>query len=86
MRGGIVLAAAIIVLTASGAHAEDWCGYAAHVKSVVECGYSTVADCESAIGKGGMCFVDPELAFNTKHAAVVPVVPIIGTRAAGGRS
>jgi hypothetical protein len=59
----------MIVLTATGAHAEDWCGYAAHAKSVVECGYSTVADCETAIGKGGMCFVDPEIAFNTKLAA-----------------
>jgi hypothetical protein len=84
MRGGLALAAAVIVLTASGARAEDWCGSAAHAKSIVECGYSTVTQCESALGKGGVCFVDPETAFNTGRPATATAVPAIGTKAPAG--
>ncbi|MGA2892763.1 MAG: DUF3551 domain-containing protein [Xanthobacteraceae bacterium] len=72
MRCGIVLAAALIVMpaiamSATGGQATEWCGSASHDDAVVECGYTTAADCETAVGKGGMCFVDPDVAFNTKR-------------------
>jgi hypothetical protein len=67
MRGEIILAAGIILLTAiPAAQAEDWCGYAAREKSLIECGYSSVSECQSALGKDGMCFVDPDTALNRK--------------------
>lgn len=69
MRSGIVLAGALILMTATGARAEGWCGYAAREKSLIECGYSSVTECESAIGKGGMCFIDPDYALNRKGRA-----------------
>ncbi len=68
MRNGIILAVALTALSASGARAEQWCGYADHKDSVVECGYMSVADCQDAVGKGGMCFVDPDVALDTKRA------------------
>jgi hypothetical protein len=71
MRGGIVLAAALTVLSATGARADGWCGYATHEKAVIECGYTTADQCASAVGKGGMCFIDPDTAFNLTH--VTPV-------------
>ena len=73
MRSGFILAGALILMTATGAQAEEWCGYAIHHDAVVECGYTNVADCQTAVGKGGMCFVDPELALNARHAA--PLLP-----------
>jgi len=58
--------ASTITLSATGARADDqWCGYASGDKSVIECGYSSVAQCQSAVGKGGMCFVDPDYARET---------------------
>ena len=76
MRGGIVLAAAltampVIVLSATGARADGWCGYTTHENAVVECGYTTADQCASAVGKGGMCFIDPDMAFNLTHATPV---------------
>ena len=68
MRNGIILAVALTALSATGARAEQWCGYASHKDAVVECGYMTAADCADAVGKGGMCFVDPDLAIDTKRA------------------
>jgi hypothetical protein len=64
LRSTIVLAAALAAMSATGARAEDWCGYAAREKALIECGYSTAAECESVIGKGGMCFIDPDYAAN----------------------
>jgi hypothetical protein len=64
LRSRLVLAAALAALSATGAHAEDWCGYAARDKALIECGYSTASDCENAVGKGGMCFIDPDYAAN----------------------
>ncbi len=76
MRSGTVLAVAVVLSMAGGsAHAEGWCGYAARDKSMIECGYSTAAECESVIGKGGMCFVDPDYAANVKHAAPATLTP-----------
>jgi hypothetical protein len=68
MRNGIILAVALTVLSASGARADQWCGYASHKDAVVQCGYTTASDCQTAVGKGGMCFVDPDLALDTKRA------------------
>jgi len=66
MRCRMVLVVAVVLsaMAGSSARAEDWCGYAARAKSIIECGYSTAAECESVIGKGGMCFIDPDLAMN----------------------
>ena len=69
MQLGIIAAAALTaasaICSATGAQAEEWCGYATRANSVIECGYTNVAECENAVGKGGMCFVDPERAFLT---------------------
>lgn len=69
------LAATLIALAAAGAatsaRADDWCGYAAHDDAMIECGYTTMASCQTAVdkdGKGGTCFVDPDTALNTKRA------------------
>lgn len=72
MRNGIMLAALLTILSATGAagaRAAEWCGYTTRDNAIIECGYTSVADCESAVGKGGMCFVDPEVARNAKQAA-----------------
>jgi Protein of unknown function (DUF3551) len=79
MRYGIVAAAALTAvlaaaLSSTGAQAEQWCGYAAaQDNALIQCGYSTVADCQTATGKGGTCFVDPYLALRTRRPAVLPV-------------
>jgi len=75
---GIAVAAALTALSATGAHADEWCGYATHDNAVIQCGYTTVAECESAVGKGGMCFVDPDTALNTKHAMPVNATKVPG--------
>jgi len=67
MQRGIILAAALTALSATGARADQWCGYATHENAVIECGYTTADQCESAVGKGGMCFVDPDLALDWKR-------------------
>jgi hypothetical protein len=66
MRGEIILAGVIILMAIPAAQAEDWCGYGAREKSRIECGYSSISECQSALGKGGMCFVDPDTALNRK--------------------
>ncbi len=84
MRNAIALAAAAAALTAiaaTGAQAEEWCGYGAHAKSIIECGYSSNTQCENAIGKGGMCFVDPDYALNARRA-----VPGLVAKPVTGRS
>jgi Protein of unknown function (DUF3551) len=58
---------ALLTAAATTAQAQEWCGYGMHDKSIIQCGYSNVADCESATGKGGMCFVDPDYALNVKR-------------------
>ena len=78
IRHGIALAAALTALSATGAHADDWCGYTTHDKAVIQCGYTTVAECETAVGKGGMCFIDPNTALNTK-----PAMPVNATKIPG---
>jgi hypothetical protein len=76
MRCGIVLsaamtAAAAVALTtfsATGAQAQQWCGFTAHPGALVQCGYSSQQGCENAIGKGAMCFVNPYLVLNDRRA------------------
>jgi hypothetical protein len=70
--GGIILAAALTALSANGAKADEWCGYATHDSAVIECGYTTAADCESSVGKRGVCFIDPDLVLKTRRAAPLP--------------
>ena len=80
MRWGIVCAAAALTaISTTSARAEGWCGYPTRAKALIECGYSTAAECENAVGKGGMCFIDPEYALNIK-ATVLPPKPKVATR------
>jgi hypothetical protein len=72
MRNKLLLAGALVLMTIPVAQAEEWCGYAAHAKSLIECGYSSVSECENAQGKGGMCFVDPEVARNFSLIKLAP--------------
>jgi hypothetical protein len=79
MRYGVIAAAILAapLVMSTGAQAQEWCGYSATDKAVIECGYSTVADCQTATGKGGMCFVDPDYALNTRVSTSIrkPVPP-----------
>jgi hypothetical protein len=75
MRCGIVLSAALAAgtamafttLSATGAQAQQWCGFNPHPNAMVQCGYSSQQGCESAIGKGAMCFINPYLVENTRR-------------------
>ena len=80
MRRGLIFAAAFIALSPTSALAEGWCGFAGKAKSMIECGYSSNAECESAIGKDGMCFLDPEYALNRKRS-----FPAAASRFTAGR-
>jgi hypothetical protein len=76
MRCGIVLAAALMAtpftaMTASSAHAEDWCGFSARPNAIVQCGYSSLEGCENTIGKGAMCFLNPYVAMNDRRTMPV---------------
>ena len=75
MRSALVLSAALAVISTTSAHAEAWCGYAAGANALIECGYSSVTDCENVVGKGGMCFVDPDYALNTKRPKLRTSIP-----------
>jgi hypothetical protein len=75
MRRELFIAAAVIAMTATGARAEGWCGYAAQEKAMIECGYSSINECESAIGKGAMCFIDPDYALNSRRATPATAMP-----------
>jgi hypothetical protein len=75
----VVLAAALTALSATAARADQWCGYATHDNAVIECGYTTADQCESAVGKGGMCFVDPDLALDLRRVAPAPISAKIPT-------
>jgi len=80
MRSGIILAAALTALSATGARADEWCGYATKDNAVIECGYTTAQECANAVGKGGMCFIDPDTALNVMRAT-----PVIAVKPATGR-
>ena len=74
------MAAILIVLaagaTTSSARADQWCGYASGDNPMIECGYTTIADCQTAVGKGGTCFVDPDTALNTKRMTPIHAMRI----------
>src|ERR1700722_3272385 len=76
------IAATLVVLSAgsaaTGARADDWCGTTTGDNAVIQCGYTTVAQCENAVGKGGMCFVDPDIAQNLKRAMPVNATKFLG--------
>ena len=72
----MVFAAAIVAMplaaaSATGAQAQEYCGFLPHLGAVVQCGYSDRASCENAIGKGAMCFVNPYLVLNERRATPV---------------
>ena len=74
MRRGLILAAALTALSAlsaTAARADQWCGYASHDDAVIECGYTTADQCTNAVGKGGMCFIDPDTAYNLTHETLL---------------
>jgi hypothetical protein len=80
MRCGIILAAILMIASASGAHAQQWCGYLGRPYSIIQCGYSSLEGCENAVGngKGAMCFVNPDVTLNSRRAT-----PVIATKHSG---
>ena len=78
MRFRIVIAAAAIILSATGAQADEWCGYTTQPDAVIECGYTTASDCTTAVGKGGMCFVDPDIARYFRRTK--PATPLLAAK------
>ena len=68
MRASLALAALLTLLSANAAEAA-WCGSATRDNAIIECGYATAADCQQSVGKGGFCFVDPDIAFKGKPTA-----------------
>ena len=78
MRLGMVIAAAALTFSATGAQADEWCGYTTQPNAAIECGYTTAADCTTAVGKGGMCFVDPDVARYFRR--IKPATPALATR------
>jgi hypothetical protein len=80
MRSGVVLAAVAAIVTAvsmTGARADEWCGYGAKDHSIIECGYSSNVECQSATGKGGTCFIDPDYALNARRRQT-PIKTTVG--------
>lgn len=78
MRNGLVFTTALTLITvaaANGAQAAKWCGTAAHENSLIECGYSSESECESALNKAGVCFIDPDYALNIRRAMPAVAVP-----------
>jgi len=60
MRNALLLAFAATMASVGAAQAQEWCGW--RVKSIIQCGYSTAEQCASAVGKDGVCFVNPNAA------------------------
>ena len=67
MRPGLILATALAAISTTARADEEWCGYGAGDKTPIECGYSSVAQCQTAVGKDGVCFVDPDYALDSKR-------------------
>jgi hypothetical protein len=63
-----ILTLALSAIAATSADAEEWCGYTSRTNATIECGYSSISGCESVVGKGGMCFIDPDYALDLKRA------------------
>ena len=62
-----VMAMPLTAASATGAQAQQYCGFLPHLGAVVQCGYSNRESCENAIGKGAMCFINPYVARNEKR-------------------
>ena len=74
------IAAILITLSAvsaaGSARAGEWCGSSTRDNAIIQCGYTTIAGCESAVGKGGKCFVDPDTALNIERAMPAKATPV----------
>ncbi|MGH6788531.1 MAG: DUF3551 domain-containing protein [Pseudolabrys sp.] len=57
----ILSLAAFLALTPITAHADEWCGFEAKAGSQVRCGFSSLAECQQALGdkKDAVCMPDP---------------------------
>jgi len=71
MRFGMIITAALAATaftgaSATGAQAQQWCGFTAQKGAIVQCGYSSQQGCENAVGKGAMCFINPYLVLNER--------------------
>jgi hypothetical protein len=55
----------------NGRTGPGMCGYSPRDKSTIECGYTSLTACESALGHAGLCFADPEYALNAHGKAPV---------------
>jgi len=74
MRCGSILMVPFVVtaftaVSATGAHAQDWCGFLMRPRSIVQCGYSSPEGCQNVIGQDAICFVNPFVALNTRRTA-----------------
>jgi hypothetical protein len=58
MRFVWVLAVAATAASAATARAQEWCGF--HENTIIQCGYTSAEHCQTAVGKDGKCYVDPE--------------------------
>lgn len=70
--GAAMTVAAVTLLSASAANAA-WCGSASRDNAIIECGYATAADCAQSVGKGGVCFVDPDVALKWRASSAKQV-------------
>ena len=70
MRCRIILAVSLITVSATGAHAQQWCSYPGRPNSIIQCGYSSLAGCKNAVGssKSAICFINPDVTLNSRHA------------------
>ena len=63
----VAAAVPLAATSATSVHAEEYCGFLPRLGAMVQCGYSSQQGCESANGKGAMCFVNPYLVLNTRR-------------------
>jgi hypothetical protein len=60
LRAGAVIG---LLASVSPAAAGNWCGFQTRTDSVVECGFSTYAECRSKVNdKDAICIPDPDSA------------------------
>ena len=71
MRNGIILAVALTALSASGARADQWCGYASHKDAVVQCGYTTAVRLCNAPSAKAACVSSTRIWRSTRSAPIL---------------
>ena len=66
-----VTAAAGLAASSAPAGAEEWCGFQDKAGSRVRCGYSSIQECEQALGKekDAVCIPSPSFASTTSTPA-----------------